>query len=163
MGHSAEAPQIEVPPILFFGQAHVADALQKSVVAMLTLRATDDLPHARYQDVHRTHGFAVVVLIHVEGFDVRGVIGDDHGALHVLFSEIALVLALQVDAPLHWELELLAASFENRNRFGVGDPLEGTRRNGFETFDDARLNALVEEFEVVGTGSHHVAKDGLQE
>ncbi len=50
---------------------------------------------------------AVVVHPHVERLDVLRVVHHDDRLLCVFFSEIPLVLRLQVDAPVDRELELL--------------------------------------------------------
>jgi hypothetical protein len=55
---------------------------------------------------------AVVVLPHVERLDVLRVVHHRDRALDDLLGEEALVLGLQVHAPRHRELELLAAALE---------------------------------------------------
>ena len=66
---------------------------------------------------------------HVERLDLLGVVHHHHRAADVLLGQPALVLGLQVHAPLHGELELLAALLQGGDRVGVGHPLEaGARR-----------------------------------
>ena len=88
--------------------------VQQHVVTLLALAAADDLADARRQDVHRGDGLPVVVAAHVEGFDLVRIVGDDHRLLEKLFGEVALVLALQVDAPVGRELEVLAGFLQQR-------------------------------------------------
>jgi len=51
----------------------------------------------------------VVVETHVERLDLLRVVHQDHRLADVLLGDVALVLGLQVDAPLGPELELLLA------------------------------------------------------
>ena len=44
---------------------------------------------------------------HIEGLDLLGVVGDEDGALEHLLGEVALVLGLEVGAPLHLKVKLV--------------------------------------------------------
>ena len=46
-----EAPKVEIPPVRFQRQPHLDDAPLEDVVALLALRAADDLPDARGENV----------------------------------------------------------------------------------------------------------------
>ena len=81
---------------------------QQHVVALLALAAADDLADARRQHVHGGDGLSVVVGAHVERLDLARVVGDDHRLLEQLLGQVALVLALQIDAPVDGELQVLA-------------------------------------------------------
>ncbi len=84
---------------------------------------------------------------HVEGLDLAGVARNDHRLLEVLLHQVALVLALQVDAPFHGELELLLlvglAAQQDLDRVGVGDAFEGVVQYELQTVDEAELAALL--------------------
>src|SRR5690606_21499079 len=83
---------------------------------------------------------------HIEGLDLRRVTRDDHRLLEVLLHQIALVLALQVHAPFHRELELLLlvgfAAQQDLDRAGVSDALEGIFQHELQASDQAHFTAL---------------------
>jgi hypothetical protein len=91
-----------------------------------------DLADPRCEHVHRRDRPAVVVQPHVEGFDGLRVVHHDDRLLRVFLGQIALVLRLQVDAPLDREFELLVRPLEHLDRlaaihmheFRTDDPLE---------------------------------------
>ena len=129
------------------------------VEPLLALAAADDLADARRQHVHRRDRLAVVVHAHVERLDVLRVVHDDHRLLRVLLGEIALVLGLQVDAPLHRELELLLRALEDRDRLAVVHAHELGRRRCPASFATMPfLDALVEEGESSGRSFSSVSK-----
>ena len=65
---------------------------------------------------------------HVEGFDLLRVVGDDDRLLERLLGQIALVLALQIGAPVDGELPVALPAFSRMlDRLGVGDVLEVRR------------------------------------
>ena len=70
------------------------------------------------------HRLAVVVLAHIEGLDLLGVVGDEHRALVHLLGEVALVLGLQVAAPVDLEVKLVVVLLQDLHRLGVGHPGE---------------------------------------
>ena len=108
VGYGAEAAGIEIPPHVFHGDVKLVDAGHKLVVVGLTFAAADDFADFREEYVHGADGLAVVVLLHVEGLDFLGIVGEYHGAFEVFFHQVALVFALQVGAPVYGELELAA-------------------------------------------------------
>jgi hypothetical protein len=89
-------------------------------------------PIPRGQDFHCCYRPAVVVHPHIEGFDVLRVVHHDDRLFRVFLGQIALVLRLQVDAPVDRELEFLVRPFEDSDRLAVihvyefraDDPLE---------------------------------------
>ena len=99
-------------------------------MALFALAAADDLADSRRQHVHRGDGLAVVVAAHVERLDLLRIIRDDHRLPEELLGEVALVLALQIDAPVGGELEVLARFLQQLDRFGVRDPLEAAHAAG---------------------------------
>src|SRR5689334_14379178 len=92
-------------------EVHFGHELVEHVEAFFALGAADDLAHAGGEDLHGGNGFAVVVDAHVEGLDVLGVVHDDDGLLEMVLGEVAILLGLEVDAPLDGELELLLSGF----------------------------------------------------
>src|SRR4051794_12557782 len=78
VGSGAVAVKIEIPPIRFEGQTGFKDAPLQHVVALLSLRTSDNLADAGSEDVHRTNGLPVVVRPHVEGLDFFRIVREDH-------------------------------------------------------------------------------------
>src|SRR6266852_3645061 len=117
--YCAIAAQIAVPGVVLPVDVALRHARIQHLEPLLALAAADDLTDARRQYVHRRDRPAVVVHPHVERLDVLRVIHHDDRLLRVLLREIALVLGLQVDAPLHRELELLLRPLEHRDRLAV--------------------------------------------
>jgi hypothetical protein len=89
----------------------------------------------------------VVVHAHAEGLDGLRVVHHDDRLLRVFFGQIALVLRLQVDAPLDRELELLVRPLEHLDRLAVTHCTnsEPTIPSSFAT---SPCSILVEEGEV---------------
>src|SRR5262249_16667171 len=116
--HAAVAAQVAVPAHRLLVDADLVHAGVEHLEALFALAAADDLADAGREHVHRGDGPAVVVDAHIERLDVLRVVHHDHGLLGVLLGEIALVLGLQVDAPLRRKLELLLPALAHRNRPG---------------------------------------------
>ena len=121
----AEAAQVQVPPVIFGVHAQLFDAGLQHVQALLTLAAADDLADAGDQTVGCGDGLAVVVEAHVECLDVLGIVGDEDGALVDLLGEVALVLGLEIGAPLDLEVKLVVVLHQDVHGLGVGHAAEG--------------------------------------
>ena len=104
---AAVAAQVKIPVVVGGVQAQLLHAGLQHVEALLTLRAANQLTDAGNQHIGGGHGLAVLVLAHVECLDFLRVVGDEHGLLEDLLGQIALVLGLQVGAPLHFILEVV--------------------------------------------------------
>ena len=100
MRHRAVTTGIEIPPHILHRYAKFFDAGKELVVISLTLAAADNLADLGEEHVHGAHGAAIVVLLHVEGLDFTGIVGKYHRLAEMLFHEVALVLALEVGAPV---------------------------------------------------------------
>ena len=90
----AESSQIEIPPVGFFIETAGAETLQEHVISFFALAAADDLTDSGNQHIHGARGSVVFVDAHVKGFDIFGVVGDDHRLLENFFGKKALVLGL---------------------------------------------------------------------
>ena len=125
MHEAAVLTQVQVPLVILFVQTFGADFFQQHVVALFALAAADDLADARRQHVHRADCLAVLIEPHVEGLNVRRVVGDGDGLFENFLGQIALVLALQIGAPVRGEFPVAPGFFQQSDRFRVGDVLEG--------------------------------------
>ena len=83
-----------------------ADGQRFLIPQLAALAGGDDLADFVDKNVHRPDGFSVVVDAHIEGLQRARVVVEDHGPLKMLFRKVALVLGLEVDAPLDRKLEL---------------------------------------------------------
>ena len=142
------AAGIEIPPEFLLVHAQFGDSCMKFAIIGLSLRTADDFADSREQYVHGAHRLAVVVLLHVEGLDVLGVVDQDDRTLEVLLHEVALVLGLQVAAPVAGEFELAARSLQNLDAFGVVETLEIVLQHKVQTLQQPLVPHLVHKFEV---------------
>ena len=90
MGHAAVAAGVEIP--IHSLETGLFDAGKQLVIVGFAFGAADDLADFREEHVHAAHGLAVVVELHIEGFDLLRIVGHDHGALEMLLHQIALML-----------------------------------------------------------------------
>ena len=120
----AVAAQVAVPPVVGGIHAKLHDAALEHIETLLALAAADDLADAGHKAVRRGDSFAVVVQAHIERLDLLGIIGDEHGALEDLLGEKALVLGLEVGAPVDLVVEPVVVLFEQLDGVGVGDAAE---------------------------------------
>ena len=150
MRHGAVTAEIAIPFVVLARIMQRRHARIEHIEPLLALAAADDLADAGREHVHRGDGAAVVVDAHVERLDVLGVVHHDHRLLDVLLGQIALVLRLQIDAPVHRKLELLLRLLEQRDRLAIVHAHEFGCDNPFELRHQPLLDALVEESEIVG-------------
>ena len=123
------------------------DARGEYVQPLLALAAAAQFAHARHQQVGGGHGLAVVVHAHVEGLDLLGIVGDEHRAAKVLLGQVALVFGLQIAAPEHGVLELLAALCEDIHSLGVADAGKVGVAHALQAGDEALVHEVVQELQ----------------
>ena len=145
----AVAAKIEVPPVVVGVQTQLVHACKQNVEALLALRAADDLADAGNKAVGRGNGLAVVVCAHVKRLDILGVIGDEDGLFKDLLGQIALVLGLQVDAPLNGEVELLVAFLEDIDGLGVAYAAELVGNDVLEALEQTLVHEGVEKLHLL--------------
>ena len=92
------AAQVEVPPIVIAGEFELGNSRIQPLESMLSLRTPDDLPHLRHQDIHRGDRSIVIVLKHVERFDVAGIVRHDDRNTEVILGQVRLFKRAGVDA-----------------------------------------------------------------
>ena len=152
MRHRAVAAQVQIPPVGLLVEVVERHALAELVEPLLALAATDNLPDAGHEQIHRGHGLAVgratVGLAHVEGFDRPRIVIDGDGTLEVFLGEIALVLGLEIRAPGNRVLPRLAALREDLDRIGVAATHEGFLQHEVEAREQLLVDELAEELEV---------------
>ena len=166
MGAAAEAPGVDIP---FEGAAahlELAYPVLELLEVGLPLGAAYDFSYLGEEHVHGPDGLAVLVLLHVEGLDVLRVAGQNHGLAEMLFHEVALVLALQVGAPVHGIFELhpvLRSFLKYSDALGVFQPHEFGVHHAFEPCDQLVVVAVVEELDVVAAVLNRIPDEVLDE
>ena len=161
--HRAVTTGIEIPPHILHRYAKFFDAGKELVVISLTLAAADNLADLGEEHVHGAHGAAIVVLLHVEGLDFTGIVGKYHRLAEMLFHEVALVLALEVGAPVDGELELAARCLEYLDTFGIGKAHEVVVEHELQTAHKLLVEMLGEEVDIVATVVESIADTVLHE
>ena len=162
VGHGAVAAGVDVPFEVLAGHSQLVDAGLELLEVRFALGTADDLTDLREEHVHAADGLSVLVLLHVEGLDVLGEVDQDDRLAEVLLHEVALVLALEVGAPVDRVLELLAVRdglLEDVHGLRVGDALESDAQHAAEPLDQAVVILVVEELQVV----HAVVQGVLDE
>ena len=124
MRNGAVFPQIEIPTVVFQIETVDDHAILEKVMAFLALRSANNLPHSGHENIHRRHRFAIIIGPHVEGLDRFWVVVNGERALHHLLAKIALVLGLQVHAPLHGIVKFLARLQQLLDGLGISHATE---------------------------------------
>ena len=158
---AAVAPQVAVPPVVLRLHAQLPNAALQQLQTFLALAAADDLADAGDKAVRRGHGLAVVVQAHVERLDLLGIVGDEHRLLVDLLGEIALVLGLEVGAPLHLVVELVVVFLQDLHRVGVADAAEIAGGHMLQTLLQPLVHEAVEELDLLRAALQHPADDVL--
>ena len=125
MGDGSVLAQLQIPPVVLGVEAEVDDLFFQEVEPLFALAAADDLADFWNKYVHRGDGFAIVVGAHVEGFDLRGIVGEDDRFFAVFFGKIALMLRLKIAAPFDGKLKRFVRLFQDLDRFCVGQVGKG--------------------------------------
>ena len=159
MAAGAVLAQVAVPPVVLRVHAQLLDAGLQHLQPLLALGAADELADAGDQAVGGGHRLAVVVLAHIEGLDLLGVVGDEHRALVHLLGEVALVLGLQVAAPVDLEVKLVVVLLQDLHRLGVGHPGKVGGGHMLQPLLQALVHKGVEEVHLVGALVHDIADD----
>ena len=159
------AAQVKVVLVLLGIHAQVLDAGLEQIQALLALGAADNLADTGNQAVGGGDGLAVLVHAHVECLDLSRVVGHEGRALKVLLGQEAFVLGLQVDAPAHGVVELVAVGdclLQDLDGLGVGNAGKVGVGDMVQALEQTLVHKLVEHIELVGAGGHNVLKDVLE-
>ena len=108
MRHGAVTAKIEIPFVIPGNHFVAAHIFLENIEPLLALTAADDLADARNQQVHRGHGFAIIVQPHVKRLNLLRKIENRYRTFEMLFGQPALMLRLQVQSVLDRELEFFA-------------------------------------------------------
>ena len=163
MRHRAVAAQIAIPAIVRRIEPALDHALVEHIEPLFALRSADDFADPRRQHVHRCHGFFVVGQAHVKRLDLFRIIHQHRRAVDMLLGDVALVLGLQIDTPLHRVIEYFLCVFQHLDRIGVIHANEFARDHIFQLGNQTLLNPLLEKRHIVGALSEHRRDDGFQQ
>ena len=84
--HGAVAPEVEIPFVVREVHLVPPQIRLQDLEAFLTLTSADDLADAGDKQIHRGHGFSVVVQAHVEGLNFLRIIEDRDWRFEMFFS-----------------------------------------------------------------------------
>ena len=158
----AVAPQVQIPPVILGVQAQLGHPRLQHIQPLLALGTADDLADSRHQAVSGGHGLAVVVQAHIERLDFLGIVGDKDRPLVHLLGQVALVLGLEVAAPLHLIVKLVVVLLENLHGLGVAHPAEVGGGHMLQPLLQALIHEGVEEVHLIGALVHDIADDILE-
>ena len=153
--------QVAVPPVVLRVHAQLLDAALEQLQTLLALAAADDLADAGDKAVRRGDGLAVVIETHVKRLDFLGIVGHEHGLLIDLLGQEALVLGLQVGAPLDLIVELVVVLHEDIDGLGIAHAAEVARHDVLQTLPQPLVHEAVEEVDLIGAALEHAADDVL--
>ena len=153
--------QVKIECVVLGLHTQLFNPVLQDVKVVLTLAAADDLADAGNQTVHSGHGLAVGIQLHVERLDLLGVIRDENGLLEDLLREEALVLGLQVAAPVDGVLKLVVVLFQQGDGVGVGDAAKFVVQDVVQPVKQSLVNEFVEEVHFLGSVLQNVGDDIL--
>ena len=133
-------PKIQIIIIGLFLHTQFMDPVQKLVIVVFTLGATDDLSNTRNQTIHCCNGLIVRVQFHIEGLDFLRIIGNED-----LLGQITLMLGLKVTAPENLIVKFVIMLLELLDSIGISDAAEIGRSNMLQAVQKALINKLVKE------------------
>ena len=154
----------EVKVLRVSGNVHSAcfHSCYELVVVCLSFTATNKLTNAGNKQVGSRNGFAVVVLLHIEGLDILGIVDNEYGLLKDLLGQPTLVLALELSTPFGSECKVCTLClFEQLDRIGVLKNLEIGGGQKLELFAQTLLKELLKEVDFGGAVFKNVANDEL--
>ncbi len=112
--------QIKVESIILFLQSQLSHAVQKLVIVVLSLASADDLADSGYKAVNSCHCSAVIILLHIESFDLLRIICDKYRTFVHLLCQIPLMLCLKVASPGNFVLKFIVVLRKDIYCFRVG-------------------------------------------
>ena len=101
VGTAPPSANVEVPGKGLPGNAHGVHPHFEDVMSLLPLAAADDFPYSWKQQIHGCYGAFVIIETHIKGLDLGGIVDDKDRTIKNLFSQVALMLRLQVEPPFH--------------------------------------------------------------
>ena len=161
LGAAVDA-EVTIPPVVLLTETEFCHTLIQHIEPFLSLTAADELTDAGDEEVHRGDGLAVVIHTHIESLDILRIVGQEDGALEVLFGQISLVLGLQVAPPVHGILEFLTAFLQNLDRVGVLDLFEFQLEHLVEPIQKVLIHKLIQELDVLRATLQGVAHAEFQ-
>ena len=162
MSCAAVFTQIQVPPVVFAFQTQCIHTSFQNIQSFFSLAAADDFAYAGNQQVHRSYCFLVIVQTHVECFDFYRVVCNEYGFFEDLFCQISFMFCLQVDTPFYGIFKLLTGFFQQFNCFCVCYSAEFVGQDVVQSFQQAFVYKVVEEFHFFGSMVQNILNDVFQ-
>ena len=99
MRHSAEAAQIQEPPVRRAVHIPFTHFLFKHVKAVFAFAAANYFAYAGNENVHAAHGFPVIIEFHIECGYFFGFIVKNYRFFEIMLNEETLVFGIKVNSP----------------------------------------------------------------
>jgi hypothetical protein len=106
VGNGSVFTELAVPPVGFLLKFAVGDALVELFKVLLSGGPSDEFANAGHKDIHGLNGLVVVIELHVESFDVLGIVVKNDRTVEDLLSKMSLVLRSEVNTPVELVLKL---------------------------------------------------------
>ena len=154
MRHRTETASIQIPPHILHRNSHFINAVQQFVIISFTFGPSDNFTDFREQHIHRTNRLAILILLHIESFDLFRIVSQDYRTFEMLLNQEAFMFRSQVNPPIYRELECMAFSnslFQNLAPFCIRQTDEIVFQHSLQTFDQTFIEHIVQEFDIVHT------------
>lgn len=106
MRNGTISSQIQIPPVVLLGKLQSIYLSFKNFKPLLSLRPTNNFSDLRSQDVESSNCLAILVVSHVEGLDMPGIVIQNNWSMEDMLTQISLVLGSQIHAPFDLVLVL---------------------------------------------------------
>jgi len=154
---AAVTAQVQIPLVAFLLHMQFVHALLEHIQTLFPLAAADQLADIRHQQVRCRDGLAVIVHAHVEGLDVLRVVGQEQRSLDDLLAQIALMLALEVHAPVDViVLKLGVRLLQDLNRFRILHAPEFAVAHMVQALQQVLVDEFIEELHLFRAVVHDV-------
>ena len=128
---------------------------------LFTLAAADYLADAHNKQVDCRNGLSVIVQAHIESLNLLGIICNENGALEDTLGQAALVLCLEVAAPIDFVVELVVVLLKLLDGVGISDARKIGADNGINALKQTLINELVKELKLRLAALHNIGDDIL--
>ena len=165
MRHRTIASQIAVPTVIRRIQMAFTHARVKHIKSLLALTATNNFTNTRRQHIHGRNGFVVVIQSHIKSLDALWIIHHHHWASNQLLGEIALMLALHINAPRHWIFKFLSVGnrgLKSLDGLGVIHALKRTFHKRLQPLHASFVHPFRHKSHVIRALIQRGGKDGFQ-
>ena len=156
---AAVTAKVKIPAVIFFFKSKFVDAVDKNVKTLFSLASANDFANAGNKMVCSGNGFSVVVLAHIECFDLFRIVGYKDRSFINFLGKITFVLGLKIASPIYGIIKTVFNFGKNFDCFGVIKANKFLLADCFKTFDKAFVIKIVEEFHFSRAVIKNIAED----